>query len=306
VNEACVCVLAYNEQTHIADTIRAVLAGNEGPPFDVVVYANGCTDRTACVVQELCETIPNLRLRELAKASKPNAWNTAFAENVNPFLFFSDGDVRPEPGSVVKLRQYFDRHPQVSLVCSQFWPDLRGLTWQQRLTGFLQIPLAQDFVTGGFYAVRRADLAARLQRHSPQGIPEGVVGEDAFLEALLAGGAFLVAREKVYYEPPALSDYWKYLARIRWQESQLREIRGEALGAPAPASNGGGRSRLAAKLAMGQGPLRTLLGLSAAASRTVVKTIFKARIDRCYRNLGPVGREGRNILSHGTRSESAK
>lgn len=306
LNDVCVCILAYNEQRHIADTIRAVLAGNGDASFDVVVYANGCTDGTADVVRKLAATIPNLRLRELAKASKPNAWNTAFAENANPFLFFSDGDVRPEPGSVLGLRWYFDQQPQVSLVCSQFWPVMRGLTVEQRLTGFLQIPLAQNFVTGGFYAVRRAHLAARLDVKCPRGIPEGIVGEDAFLESLFTRNAILVAREKVLYEPPAFADYWKYLARVRWQQEQLREVYSGIVDEEESGSNSGWLSRLAAKFALGQSPARTLLGLVAAASRTVVKTFCKARIDRYYRNLGPVCGEGEGILSHGTRSESAK
>lgn len=306
VKDVCVCILAYNEQKHIADTIRAVSTGNGDAAFDIIVYANGCTDNTADVVRALCATIPNLRLRELAKASKPNAWNTAFAENDTPFLFFSDGDVRPEPGSVVVLRRCFEEHPHISLVCSQFWPHTRGLSIQRRLTGFLQIPLAQDFLTGQFYAVRRSYMKARLADLCLQGVPEGIVGEDAFLGLLFPGDMFLVAREKVFYEPPTVADYWKYLARMRWQGEQLTEFYGNLLAERGHGSNGSSRARLAAKLAAGQGLPRTLLGLLAAASRTVVKSLFKAKIDKCYRGLGSVCREGNTILSHSTRSESAK
>ena len=306
MDNVCVCVLAYNEQKHIQDTIHAILAGNGDMSFDVIVYANGCTDKTADVVRGLCETTPNLRLRELAKASKPNAWNTAFAENTNPILFFSDGDVRPEPGSVAALRRYFDEHREVSLVCSQVWPDAHGSTFGQHLTGFLQIPLSQDFHAGGFYAVRRSHLMARLEEKGLEGIPEGVVGEDEFLEALMPQNAFLVAREKVFYEPPTFADYWKWLARIRWQEEQLVQVYGDLLADPTRSSRGSRGGGVASKLASGQGPFRMLIGLTAAGLRTVVKAACKGRIDRCYRNLGPVRREGRNILSRATRSESAK
>jgi hypothetical protein len=170
----------------------------------------------------------------------------------------------------------------------------------------LQIPLAQDFLSGQFYGVRRSHLAARLEEKGLQGIPEGIVAEDAFLQSLFARDAFLVAREKVFYEPPAFADYWKYLARTRWQVKQLLDVYGDLFAERERGANGGRRTRLAAKLAGGRGPARTLLGLAAAASRTAVKAIFKARIDQCYRKLGPVCREGRNILSHGTRSESVK
>ena len=306
MNDICVCILAYNEQKHIQDTIRAILADNGNLDFNVVVYANGCTDKTVDMVRELCETIPNLRLRELKKASKPNAWNTAFAENTNPILFFSDGDVRPEPGSVAALRRYFDKHPEVSLVCSQFWPDAHGLTFEQHLAGFLQIPFAQDFHAGGFYAVRRSHLMARLEEKGLEGIPEGVVGEDEFLEALMPQNAFFVAREKVFSEPPKFADFLKYLARIRWQEEQLAEVYGDLLADQTRAPSGFLGGRLASKLASGQGPLRMLIGLTATGLRTVVKVACKGRIDRYYRNLGPVRSEGQDILSEATRSESAK
>jgi glycosyltransferase involved in cell wall biosynthesis len=298
--------LAYNEQKHIADTIQAILTGNGDMIFDVIVYANGCTDKTADVVRILCERISNLRLRELAKASKPNAWNTAFSENANPILFFSDGDVRPEPGSVAALRQYFDEHPEASLVCSQFWPDVRGLTLEKHMTGFLQIPLAQDFHTGGFYAIRRSRVLTRLQEKGLEGIPEGVVGEDEFLEALMPPNTFFVAREKVFFEPPTFADYWKFFARIRWQEEQLVQVYGHLLADDTRSSRSSLRSRLASKLASGQGPSRLLIGLAAAALRTVVNVAYRGRIDRCYRNLGPVGREDRCVLSQATRSESTK
>lgn len=306
MNDVCVCILAYNEQKHIEDTIRAILTGNGDMSFDVVVYANGCTDRTADVVRGLCETTPGLRLRELAKASKPKAWNTAFAENTNSILFFSDGDVRPEPGSVVALCRYFDKHPDLSLVCSQFRPDARGLTFSRHLTGFLQIPLSQDFHAGGFYAVRRSRLIARLREKGLDGIPEGVVGEDAFLGMLMPRDAFLVARESVSCEPPSFDDYWRYLARVRWQEEQLLHVYGDLLGERTGVLRKSCGSRLAGKLASGNGAARMLLGLTSAGLRTIVKAIFKTRIDRAYSELGPVGREGRSILSQATRSGSAK
>lgn len=306
MNDVCVCVLAYNEQKHIADTIDAILAGNGDTDFNIVVYANGCTDRTADVVNELCQTIPNLRLRELPKASKSHAWTTAFTENVNPILFFSDGDVHPEHGSIGALKRCLDERPEISLVCCQLWPDLRGLPFEQCLTGFLQIPLAQDFHIGNFYAVRRSHLFEKMAEKGLDGIPEGVVGEDEFLERLVPANAFLVAHQRVFYQPPVLKDYWKYLARMRWQEEQRLKAYGDLF---ADDGRGPRRSlgkRVGRKLLSGQRLRRTLLGLASSGLRTIVRSVFKARIDRCYRDLGPVCREGGNILSQATRSESAK
>ena len=147
---------------------------------------------------------------------------------------------------------------------------------------------------------------ARLEEKGLEGIPLGVVGEDEFLEALIPKNAFFVAREKVFFQPPTFADYWMYLARIRWQEEQLVQVYGDLLADQTRTSKGFRGGRFASKLASCRGPFRLLVGLTAAGLRTVVKTACKGRIDRCYRNLGPVRREGRNILSQATRSESAK
>lgn len=305
MKQACVCILAYNEQSHIARTIHAVLNGNEDVDFDIIVYANGCTDRTADLVRELSDSIPNLRLRELDRASKPNAWNTAFAENTNPILLFSDGDVIPEPGSVSALTRHLQDNPSVSLICSELWPNKGGLTAQQRLVGFLQIPLVQDFHVGGFYAVRRDALDAALQAKQLTGIPEGVAGEDGFVELLFAPAQFRAATKKVYYDPPALDDYCRYLARIRWQNEQLAEVYPEFL----ERSTLGSRPvllRLRDKVIAANGIGRFLLGVSSTASRCLFKTVFRRRIHAYYLGLGPVVRDGESILGTATRSESTK
>lgn len=306
MSDVSVCILAYNEQKHIAGTIRAIVAGTGDLDFDVVVYANGCTDQTAAVVQGLCRTIPNLELRELPQPCKPAAWNTAFAESASPVIIFSDGDVRPEPGSVAALQLHLLQNPQLTLVSAQLWPDLHGASLEQRLTGFLQIPLAQDFLAGGFYAVRRSHLAARLAEQGLSRIPDGIVGEDEFLEAIVPRDAFAIAPEKVLYEPSTLADYWKYLARMRWQEEQRLRLYGDRILNRTPAAERINGARLSSKLTCSHGLLRTLLGLSSAGLRTVVKSVFRAKIDQCYCKLGPVCCEGQCVLGQDTRSDSAK
>lgn len=102
-----------------------------------------------------------------------------------------------------------------------------------------------------------------------------------------------------------LADYWRYLARIRWQEEQLKQVLGHELIDRAAVSQNA-FVRLASKLTGRQGPTRLMLGLAAAGTRAVVKAVFRSRIDRDYRRLGPISAEGRRILSQATRSQSAK
>ncbi len=222
--DACVCVLAHNEQKHIASTIKAIIDGNREVEFDIIVYANGCTDNTVDIVKNLFEIYPNLHLRELDKASKSLAWNTAFHENADSILIFSDGDVEPEQGTVAALCNSLKENSEITLASCQYWPQKNGLSFEQKLTGLMQIPLVQDFLTGCFYGVGRKRLEAEFVHHSLLGIPDGLVGEDFFLSSLIPDRNFTVIEKKCYYEPPSLEDYRRYLARIRWQEKQVASV----------------------------------------------------------------------------------
>lgn len=302
----CVCILAHNEQKHIAETIAAISANCGAIDSDIKVYANGCTDNTVEIVRDLCRTRPNLSLREIDKASKANAWNVAFTENKNPILVFADGDVVPEFGAIEALYGLLNsNNSQAVLAGCSFWPRTAGLTWGQRFTGFLQIPVRQDFLAGGLYAIRRHDLAREFAQRNISGIPPGVTGDDTFLQLVVPPDKLSIISYRVYYEPPELEDYWKYLARIRWQEEQLFTVFG-ALFAGAGRQKKSFVSRMKKKLSGSQRLDRLLLGLMASGVRTVVKSAFKKKIADCYQTLGPVGNDGGNILSRATRSQSAK
>ena len=45
-----------------------------------------------------------------------------------------------------------------------------------------------------------------------------VLIEDLFLEKIVPRRTFRVFSKKVFYEPPNLKDYWKYLSRMQWQK----------------------------------------------------------------------------------------
>ncbi len=170
------------------------------------------------------------------------------------------------------------------------------------MIGFLHTPLAQTFLSGQFYAIRRSRYQEIFAKYDLNGIPEGIVGEDAFVEGLLLREEFRVSPTKVYYQPPTLDDYCRFLARMRWQQKQLDEVFGELL----PTHDRNYQRHLGEKLAARQRFSRTLLGLGASGLRHATRLLFRPRIERYYRDLGPIGSDGNNILSTRTRSHSAK
>ena len=302
----CVCILAHNEQKHIARTIRAIRSSCDDVTFQIKVYANGCTDNTVSIVRHLSKMIPNVYLRELEEASKPKAWNAAFEENNNQVLIFADGDVEPQFGVVRALWQSMQL-PQGNffIVGCTSWPHKSGLSISQRLVGFLQIPLCQDFLDGKLYAVNRQALCKEFQKRGFYGIPAGVVAEDSFLQLIIPPEKFSIINERVFYYPPELRDYWKYLARVQWQGDQLRQEHAHLFSVPT-ALEEKWTSRLKRKFSVRQRLSRWALGLFATSMRTAVKVIFNRKIDRTYQELGAVSASGKNILNQATRSHSTK
>ncbi len=306
VTRPIVCVLAHNEEANIESTVRRIIAGNRDKAPRVRVYANGCTDNTQEVVRRLAQRHPEVELISLARASKPNAWNVAFHDNDEEILIFADADVSPDDGAVASIYHAFDSQPQAEIVCCQSWPDFRNSNWQQKMTGFMQIPVKQDFLIGHFYAIRRNAFLSYFQAAGLRGLPDGIAGDDAFIDQLVPRSRFVLADAKVGYVPPVFTDYYKYLARIRWQNEQIRQFNARNGQADRSTSRSGRLTSLADKLQNNAGFGRLALGLVSTPLRLVFKTLNHGRIESAYRRLGPVQADGAWILSSATRSESVK
>jgi glycosyltransferase involved in cell wall biosynthesis len=297
----CVCIIAYNEERHIALTIDAIIDGTKEYPVPVYVYANGCTDRTVEICSEMSRVNPNIHVRELSLASKSNAWNTAFEEQHTEFILFSDGDILPEPGAVMHLLMELKASPDAVVASSRQLPLAQGLSFQRKMVGFMQLPLMQQFLYGGFYLVRRKALSEILRQKGFAGLPVGITAEDGFIEYVLTDGQLLISGCRTYYEPPNLRDYMRYLARIRWQNEQLRLVLGHH-----PGDDKGYISQIIFKIAASKNRKYTLVALCALLTRYVFKTATYTRVKSIYRSLGPVCFEGDNILGSSTRAHSTK
>jgi len=301
-----VCILAYNEEARIADAITRILEGNRDSRPLVRVYANGCTDRTHEIVGKIAASNPDVELIEIARASKPNAWNQAFQENDNDILIFADADVMPGAGAVSAILSAFNANPKVELACCESWPEFHGVSLEQKLTGLMQIPVNQDFLIGHFYGIRRAAFETYFAELGLSGLPEGIAGDDAFIDQLVPRDRFLLVDKKVKYQPPTFEDYFRYLGRIRWQNEQIslfnaRQQRSDKAKAPA-----GRLTSLQEKLKTSRHPKRLVIGAATATLRMLFKTLNRKRIEAAYRNIGPVETDGAWVLSQATRSSSVK
>lgn len=299
-NEVCICILAHNEEKNIEATINSLLNNNDFQ-FDIIVYANGCTDKTTDIVKGLAEEYPQVKLRELEIASKINAWNKAYTENHNNILIFTDGDIETSPGTINLLHKYMETNEKISIACCESWPRFKSQPLANKLTGFMQIPLKQDFLIGHCYAVKRRNLEEYLNKASFDIIPAGVVGEDVFIEKLFPDKEFDVTTIRCYYEPPNIQDYIKYLARIRWQNEQINNYYSNNL-----KHENKTFIKFTRKLIHNRSLFRLILGITSTTCRLVFKAIYRESINNVYKSLGEINIDGKSILSTATRSESVK
>lgn len=296
----CVCILAHNEEKNISSTLAAICSTKEAESLPVYVYANGCSDGTAREVTRFAQTHGNVQLRELPVASKPLAWNTAFAAHRSEFIIFSDGDILVEPGAALQLVNELKAFPDaVIATCRQVAID-EGVTFQQKLVGFMHIPLVQNFLAGGFYAVRRRTLAELLEQKGFSALPEGVAGEDAFLDYLVGPERLVVSTACAAYLPPSFSDYCRYLARIRWQNEQIRLCWQNI------AHGHGFLKRVVNKITGIRSFRRLPVSLLALSARNLYRMLFSSRIAKHYQNIGALRADGAGVLRDATRSLSTK
>lgn len=129
-------VPAHNEQEHVADTVRDLLAQSI-PGLAITVVDDQSTDATAAVLEDLIARLDpteRARVHLIRGADRPEGWvgkTWAVEQGVRttaaPWLLFVDGDMRLHPQAVaIALRIASEREADlVSLlprtVCRSFW-----------------------------------------------------------------------------------------------------------------------------------------------------------------------------------------
>ncbi len=113
-----VILAAYNEETVIAQTLRALLASRYPAPFEVILVDDGSTDRTAAIVAELASTEPRLRLVRQPNRGKAAALRNALALTRHAFVVTLDADTQFEPETIAELVRPL-QNPKVGAVSGQ-------------------------------------------------------------------------------------------------------------------------------------------------------------------------------------------
>jgi len=296
----CVCVLAHNEETHIERTIKSLLIQSAIDDCKIHVYANGCTDRTIDIVNNISESHSNIYLTAIDIASKTNAWNVAFNENHYEYLVFTDGDIIvPDDGVEILIRNLNENSIYI-VASSKQLPYFKNSNLEQKIVGFMQLPLRHDYLCGAFYAIRRSEIKNEFYNQGFDGLPLGLVGEDRFIQLLVGDSKIIYANCYSLYEPPDLNDYCRYLARIKWQNEQLQ------LYFTHDVTHKITFVKFINKIVCYDNIKLLCISIFSVCFRFSFKLLYKNKINKIYNQLGNISKAASPILQDLTRSKSVK
>lgn len=193
-------MLAYNEEKTIKSTVQHILKQDifKRSEFDKVqflIVANGCTDRTVMVVQEVINnseinstvSLQNIRVDKIETAGKSNAWNIYVHElswQDADYLILIDADIElSDEGSLTRLVEQLIDIPEAAVSIDIPRKDIEK---KHKINALEKISLLlskvdsqkRKAISGQLYCIKGDDAR---QIYIPIGLPV----EDGFLAAMI-------------------------------------------------------------------------------------------------------------------------
>jgi glycosyltransferase involved in cell wall biosynthesis len=232
-----IAVLAHNEEGSIARMLRSVVrqsAWRQTPPDrrEVVVYANGCLDRTASVVRRFAERESAVRVVETAEKGKSQGWNALKAQlrRDAEWWIFADADVILHWRALERLLDGAAAHPEATVISSTLVSSARFVPVRYR--GFLETSRVESerlkdprrMVSARLYAIRR-EAAEGIR------LPPGLLNEDLYLSRLIGSDRIWRSPNARAFarEPSTIRDIVRYQVRTRIGSFQARAVSGPAV-----------------------------------------------------------------------------
>ncbi|SFN70832.1 glycosyltransferase family 2 protein [Mycetocola miduiensis] len=210
-----VIIAAHNEENVIGQALDALLAQTTIAPFEVVVSANGCTDRTVAVATRPGVTV--IDRKEPGKAGALNAGDQAAATYPRIYL---DADILVPPGGVAAILEPFTRSPAPLAVVPRRRLDRAGRPWAVRayLAINEQLPAFQNGLFG------RGMIALSEQGRGRFDTFPAMIADDLFIDSLFSDAEKVVVSEVeiVVDAPFTTRDLLRRLVRVRRGNSEMR------------------------------------------------------------------------------------
>jgi glycosyltransferase involved in cell wall biosynthesis len=193
----------------------------------VVVCANGCSDRTAEVVRAFAGRHEGVEVFEIPGRGKSQAWNLLCRRlrPDAPWWVFADADVILHRRALEHLFATASAHPEAAVISSTLVssaryvpPERRGPLIAARIESERWKQLRSE-VSARLYLIR-SDVARAIV------LPPGLLNEDLYLTRLLGADRIVRSRQARVFnrEPRTLADLVRYQLRTRIGSFQAREL----------------------------------------------------------------------------------
>ena len=217
-NKIAICMVVYNEEKNIGRLIERILE-DDLRLGKVYIYTDGSTDNTARIIGKFYIKYPSLIVhlegkKNLGKNHGINVLLNKVGDDYD-ILFFLDGDVMPEKGSLIALYNYLASNTNIKAASPFFLPYLSDLRGLEKTMAILykksRVHIANcnkcRGISGRFYGIRRKALLK---------ICESSYFDDFYLNLQIPYESIGLCREAVvYYRRPSIyRDYIDYNIRL--------------------------------------------------------------------------------------------
>jgi glycosyltransferase involved in cell wall biosynthesis len=216
-----VCLPVYNEERAIGNTIDSILAQDFKGEMEILVCANGCTDKTEEIVRGYAGRHNNITLISTSQKGKPNAWNILQARASHNYRVYGDGDVFIDKEAFSNIYDALESY-NVCAVGARVLPLYENLDFLTKL--FTVRGGLQQCLVGRLYGFDNQKLTERMELSGFQKMPEHVVHEDLWLSQAIGNSQWIIANDaKVYFTPYSWREYYKMAKRHFRAEKQIEE-----------------------------------------------------------------------------------
>lgn len=125
-----IIIPAYNASAHIVETLESVFAQHY-EPMEIIVVDDGSSDGTAELV---AKAYPSVRVIRKQNGGAASARNAGIRIATGDYIAFLDADDFWLPGKLHAQYRYFQAHPEVRLLCTDF------AVWRANEHGFFAPP----------------------------------------------------------------------------------------------------------------------------------------------------------------------
>lgn len=210
-----IVIAAHNEENVIGNNLDALLVQETGAPIEVVVSANGCTDRTVAVA-----TRPNVIVIDRPEPGKAAALNAGDRVARGFPRIYLDADILVPPGGLAALVGLLAETPHALAVVPRRRLDTVGRPWPVRAYFSINEKLPA-FRTGLF---GRGMIALSEVGRARFDVFPAMIADDLFLDSQFTDAEKVEASsvEVVVGAPFTTRDLVRRLVRVRRGNAEMR------------------------------------------------------------------------------------